>query len=118
MNRIFTLTTFIAFFIAQNFSVHAQGNTDSKLYTKPSVTLGKEMGVRVDMKGNLGFTYLKHKNENRAFRFRTVSTGLVGSNVSSLNRPLDREYLALGAGGAFSFLKTKQLDNKFTYYHG
>ena len=118
MNRIFTLTTLIAFFFAQNFSVHAQGNTDSKLYTKPSVTLGKEMGVRVDMKGDLGFTYLKHKNENQAFRFRTVSTGLTLPNVAYSNFSFVRGNLALGVGGAFAFLKKKKLDDKFTYYHG
>lgn len=118
MKKHYTALLFSLCFIGAPILTKAQENINSKTYTKPTVIIGKEIGVRADINGRLGFSYLKHKNENKSFRFRTFSTGIVVPNVSYLQSPLIRDFIALGAGGAFAFLKKKQLDNKFTYYHG
>lgn len=107
----FYATTLLAIGSFLTINTNAQELPDSKPYHKPTVIIGKEKGLSVSNSGEIGFIFKKHLGGDRAFRFRTLRTGLIN----------DRMYYptyALGVGAAFSFQKLKAIDSKFTYYRG
>lgn len=114
MKNIFLLNILICFGLFTCIDAKAQGNTNSKTYTKPTQIIGKEIGLRVNKHSDLSFTYLKYKNDQKAFRLRFFNTGfrfVQGATGS-------KEHFAVSTGIATGFLKVKSLDNKFNYYRG